>query len=349
MKKVLRLLIPLLVLAVGIGLWQAREGGGGLSDDSQLRLYGNVDMREVALAINGSGRIAEMLAREGEAVEKGQVLARLDADRQQAIADRAAAQVAAGEAGLARMLSGSRPEEISRAEAEMDAASAQAADAKRTAERLQDLSRQNLVSRQQADNAAAEAEAAMQRRKAASETLKLARLGPRQEDIDAARAALRADKAQLALAAKELADTTLIAPSVGIIRNRVLEPGDMASPQRPVFTLAITDPLWVRAYVSETDLGKLRPGMPATVSTDSFPGKQYRGWVGFISPTAEFTPQTVQTEEMRTQLVYQVRIQVCNPEGELRLGMPASVSIDLRSGELQNGAPAGNDPCHGQE
>lgn len=344
MKKVLRLLIPLLVLAVGIAIWQARRDGNGLSDGSQLRLYGNVDMREVALAINGSGRITEMLVREGEAVKKGQVLAGLDADRQQAIADRAAAQVAAAEAALARMLSGSRPEEITRAEAEMDASSAQAADAERTAGRLQSLSRQNLVSRQQADNAAASSEAAMQRKKAAFETLKLARLGPRQEDIDAARAALKADKAQLALARKELADTTLTAPSDGIIRNRILEPGDMASPQRPVYTLAIIDPLWVRAYVSETDLGKLRPGMPATVSTDSFPGKHYRGWVGFISPTAEFTPQSVQTEEMRTQLVYQVRIRVCNPEGELRLGMPASVSIDL-----QNSAPVGNDPCHGQE
>jgi len=343
MKKILRLLIPLLVVAAAVGIWKSNQGAGGGSDGASLQLYGNVDMREVSLAINGNGRIAAMDVREGEGVNKGQEMARLDADRQQAMADRAAAQVEAGQAVLNRMLAGSRPQDISRAEAELAGAEAQAADAGRTADRLQSLSRQNLASRQQADNAAAAAEAARQRVKAASELVKLARLGPRQEDIDAARAALKADQAQLALAVKELADTTLIAPADGVIRNRILEPGDMASPQRPVYTLAITDPLWVRAYVSESDLGRVRPGMRASVTTDSFPDKQYPGWVGYISPTAEFTPQTVQTEDMRTQLVYQVRIYVCNPGGELRLGMPASVAINLTQASA---TPAGDDPCH---
>jgi HlyD family secretion protein len=117
----------------------------------------------------------------------------------------------------------------------------------------------------------------------------------------------------------------------------------MAAPQRPVYTLAITDPLWVRAYVPETVLGRIRPGMAATVETDSFPGKHYRGWVGYISPTAEFTPQSVQTEQMRTQLVYQARVFVCSGQGQLRLGMPATVTIGLD----QPVTPAHNDPCKG--
>ena len=103
----------------------------------------------------------------------------------------------------------------------------------------------------------------------------------------------------------------------------------MASPVLPVFTLALDDPVWVRAYVDEPDLGKIQPGMKADVSTDSFPGKRYAGWIGFISPTAEFTPKPVETQDVRTKLVYEVRVFVHNPQGELRLGMPAVVTIPL--------------------
>jgi HlyD family secretion protein len=113
----------------------------------------------------------------------------------------------------------------------------------------------------------------------------------------------------------------------------------MASPQRPVYTLAMTDPLWVRVYVKESDLGRIRPGMRAEVATDSYPNKRYGAWVGYISPTAEFTPKSVETTEVRSSLVYQVRIFVCNPQGELRLGMPATVTIAL-------GQPATTDNEH---
>jgi len=158
-------------------------------------------------------------------------------------------------------------------------------------------------------------------------------LGPREEDIAAAKATLQANEGDLALAKRELADAKLYAPTNGIIQNRLLEPGDMASPQKPALTLALDDPLWVRAYVPETDLGKIRLGMKAEVTTDSFPGKKYDGWVGFISPTAEFTPKTVETTEVRTRLVYQVRVFVRNPQGELRLGMPAVTTIPLSQPE----------------
>ena len=103
----------------------------------------------------------------------------------------------------------------------------------------------------------------------------------------------------------------------------------MASPQRPVFTLALTNPIWIRAYVPQTDMGKIFPGMRAQINTDSYPDKTYEGWVGYISPTAEFTPKSVETPEVRTELVYQVRVYACNPRNELRLGMPATVTIPL--------------------
>jgi HlyD family secretion protein len=101
----------------------------------------------------------------------------------------------------------------------------------------------------------------------------------------------------------------------------------MVSPQTPVLTLALMDPLWVRAYVPEPDLGRIAEGMAAEVRTDSYPGKVYPGWVGFVSPRAEFTPKNVETTDLRTRLVYQVRVFVCDAQGELRLGIPATVTI----------------------
>ncbi|HKJ83084.1 MAG TPA: efflux RND transporter periplasmic adaptor subunit [Mariprofundaceae bacterium] len=343
-KRVLGGVLVLLVAGVVGGIWWWKAYQHENNHDA-LKLYGNVDVREVELAFNGNERIARMMVREGEQVQKGQLLAQLDTESLQANVDRAEAQVEAQQAVVDRMLAGSLPEDIRKARADLAAAEAQAQDAERTYQRLHKLSVRGLASKEQADNAMAAAKASRERVKASTELLSLVIKGPRKEDITAAQASLKAHKAELVLAKHALDDASLHAPSDGVIRNRILEPGDMATPQRPVYTLAITDPLWVRAYVSETDLGRVRPGMSATVSTDSFPGKRYRGWIGYISPTAEFTPQSVQTEEMRTHLVYQVRIYVCNPQGELRLGMPATVDIPIGPDQKTDNA---SDPCKAQ-
>ena len=147
--------------------------------------------------------------------------------------------------------------------------------------------------------------------------------------FEAARATYEAAVAAVALAQRQFDDTRLYAPSDGTVENRILQPGDMASPSTPVFTIALPSPLWVRAYVPEREVGRVRLGLAATISTDSYPGRVYHGWIGYISPTAEFTPKTVETPELRTALVYQMRVYVCDAQGELRLGMPATVHIDL--------------------
>ncbi|HEY2444363.1 MAG TPA: efflux RND transporter periplasmic adaptor subunit [Rhizomicrobium sp.] len=160
--------------------------------------------------------------------------------------------------------------------------------------------------------------------------------GVSRQDVDNAKAGFdaqtarkQADEAQLALLRQQLADAVLAAPSDATVRTRVMEPGEMASPTKPVFSLALTDPKWVRVYASETDLGKIHPGMKAAVYADSFPGRRFQGWVGFISPVAEFTPKSVETEDLRTSLVYEVRVFVHDPADQLRLGMPATVHIPL--------------------
>jgi HlyD family secretion protein len=150
-----------------------------------------------------------------------------------------------------------------------------------------------------------------------------------QANYDGALAQVQANAAQLALLRQQLADATLVAPTDATVRSRLLEPGDMASPSQPVLDLAITDPKWVRVYVAEPDLGKLHPGMKATVSVDSFPGRRFAGWIGFISSVAEFTPKTVETTDLRPSLVYEVRVFVKDPHDDLRLGMPATVHVPL--------------------
>ncbi len=345
MNKVLRgaLVFVLIGALAGAGIWLWRFNHGK-SRDNTLVLYGNVDIRQVELAFNDSQRIATMLVREGDRVKKGQLLAILETERLEYAVARFEGQVESQKQVVARLLAGSRPEEIRKARADTDAAIAQAANAALLAQRRGPLAAQNAVSKEEAEIAKYNAQATEAQLKSARETLQLAVIGPRVEDIASAKASFKALEADLALAKKELADAYLYAPSDGIIQDRILEPGDMVTPQKPVYTIALIDPLWVRAYVSEQDVGKLRPGMLAEVTTDSFPGKHYRAWVGFLSPTAQFTPKTVETTEIRTSLVYQVRVYVCNPEDELRLGMPATVHIRLDQ-PRQNGGPTPQDPC----
>jgi HlyD family secretion protein len=333
-KRAIRLAILLLLfVVVGVGIRFVLLQGQK-EPKNELVLYGNVDIRQVELAFNASERIAKIMVREGEAVKRGQLLAVLETVRLQHDVERAQSRVAAQRDEVAKLEAGTRVEEISRAKAEVDASRAQADDLERTYRRLLPLAEKKLIAPEQIDQARAKADAAKAVLQATVQALKLALAGPRMEDIAAARSQLKAFEAELGLAAQNLADASLYAPSGGIIQNRILEPGDMAFPQKTVFTLALIDPIWVRAYVPETDLGKLFPGMTAHVVTDSYADKTYPAWIGYISPVAEFTPKTVETPELRTRLVYQVRVYVCNSLNELRLGMPATVIIPLNQSRL---------------
>ena len=303
---------------------------------SEITLYGNLDLRQVELAFNGAERIDQVLASEGDHVHRGQILAVLDTGRLAPQAAQAEAQVAAQQQVVERLRHGSRPEEIAQTRANLAQVEADAVSAKARYERTRDLAQTSsgrALSRQDLDDAKAAADAAAAHADADRQALRLQVIGPRKEDIAQAEAQLASAQAQAALLRKQLADAQLIAPLDAVVRSRLAEPGEMASPQKPAFSLAITDPKWVRAYVSETDLGHVHPGMPATVTVDAFAGRAFSGWVGFISPVAEFTPKTVQTPDLRTSLVYEIRVFVKDPRDELRLGMPATVHLPLKTAE----------------
>jgi len=183
------------------------------------------------------------------------------------------------------------------------------------------------VSQQDIDNAESRLEVARAKAESTRKSLELVEIGPRKEDIVLAEKQVALANAEKALIQRQLDESELRSPIDAVVRARLLEPGDMASPQRPAFTLAITQPKWVRAFVPENRLGQIKPGMAATVATDSEPAKLMAARVGYISSVAEFTPKTVQTEELRTSLVYEVRFMVEDKEDRLRLGMPATVQL----------------------
>jgi len=329
-RKRVRILAGIAVLAAAACVWWLSTGKSTLRPSDALTLYGNVDIREIDLAFQGDQRIAEILVEEGDQVKKGEVLARMETDRLAAAVALARARLAQQEQVVARLRAGSRPEEVERTRADLAAAAGVLRNAELDYTRAQDLVKRRVDPQRLLDDRKAALDTARGRHESQKQTLQLALLGPRDEDIAAAVANGAANKAALALAEKNLADAELRAPAAAIVRDRIQEPGEIASPQRPALTLALTDPIWVRCYVPEPELGRIRLGSAATIHTDSFPDASYEGWVGYISPTAEFTPKSVETPDLRTRLVYQARVFVHNPNGELRLGMPATVVISLR-------------------
>ncbi len=331
------------IIAAGVGLWlRSRTAAAPV-----LVLYGNIDIREIAAAFNDNGPITRMLVQEGDRIKKGQLIAEIDDSRYAAALDQAEGQMRNQEQLLARLVAGSRPEEIAQAKATMEALEVVYQNDEINYRRAEALLHAAAGATRTRDDAKAALDAARQQYEAARQAYILAVKGPRDEDIAAQRAAYEAARGAVALDRRELADTRLYAPADGVIEARILEPGDMASPTTPVYTIAVADPLWVRAYVPEADLGNVKLGMRASIGADSYPGRAYRGWIGYLSPTAEFTPKTIESPELRTRLVYQLRVYVCDPSGDLRLGMPATVSIDLSrtrtTGEQEAGSACGAD------
>lgn len=326
MQKAKKLLVLLLLAGVGFVVW--RYFSAPIFEE--LVLYGNVDQRQVALAFIDSERIAEILIQEGAEVQPGQVLARLETRRLRDKIAVAEAQVASAAAALARLNNGTRPEEIDQARAAVASARAEQIFAEAQYKRYDDIwksSNGQALSKQDVDETQLQLDIARAKLVEQQKRLRLAEIGPRDEDIAEAGAVLRERQRSLEELRNRLDDAELKSPAHSMVNRRLLEPGDVATPQRAVFSLAILSPKWVRAYVAETNLGYIRPGIAAVVFTDSYPERGIVGTVGFISSEAEFTPKAVETTELRTSLVYEVRVYVEDPENVLRLGMPVTVKF----------------------
>ncbi len=328
MSTKVKIIGALCLIAAGVagGYWYYENH----QHSAELKLYGNVDIRQVELAFLWPERIKDVIVEEGDLVKKGQVLATQDTDTLLLQIQQAKAAVNAAYQTYLIQKNGSRPEEIAQAKANVDTAQSKLNLAQKDLERIKSIFKTTKgqgISQQNLDQAQAQLNVDKNQLIAAQKAFELVKIGPRKESIQQAYEQWQASKADLELLELKLRQSQLTAPLDAVVRNRYLQPGDMASSAKPVFSLAIYSPKWVRAYVNETDLGKVKPGEQAFVMIDSYPDRKIPGQVGFISSVAEFTPKTVQTPDLRTNLVYEVRILVDDKDNVLRLGMPATVTF----------------------
>ncbi|MHA1570136.1 MAG: efflux RND transporter periplasmic adaptor subunit [Alphaproteobacteria bacterium] len=306
--------------------WQRQQAQPAQS----LTLAGSIEARQVRPGFLVSGRIKVLHVDEGMFVKQGQLLAELD-DRDYRLAlQQVTAQRDAAAATLAALEAGSRPEEIRAAEAALAETEARLDFAGIELKRLQKLVAKKLASPEQLDRARTERKATRAARDRARQNLRLLRAGPRQEDIDRARAQLAAAEAALAIARQRLDYTRLRTPVAGIVSVRLAEAGNVVASGVPVFEIDDLQHPWVRAWLNERDLPRVTLGQPVTILTDGLSGQGFQGTLAYISPRAEFTPKTVETRALRVDLVYRIKVDVANPDGQLKLGMPVDLILSTR-------------------
>lgn len=370
--------LAVLVVAVGLaGAWASRRFLGG--PDGEIQVTGTIEALQVDVSAKITGRITALLVDAGQAVTKGQVLARLDVTELEAGARRAEAalrtaeaqlrdlqagarvwevnearaQVARAQARLKDLLAGSRAQEIQQAREALRGATATRELTERDYRRAQELYAKELIAAQEVDRTKQAWEVAVANERAAREKLSMVEAGFREQEIAQARAELRAAeerlalllagprpdavqaargqvaeaKAAVALAESRVREGTIVSPLTGIVLRKNLEGGEIANPGVPIVTLVDPADMWLRAYVSETEVGRIRVGNPAQVTVDAFPGRAFPGKIREIASEAEFTPKNVQTKKERTNLVFRVRIALPNTQGLLKPGMPADAAL----------------------
>ncbi|WP_343515104.1 secretion protein HlyD [Klebsiella quasipneumoniae] len=321
------LLIVILLAALGGGWWWYQS-----SRQQPLTLYGNVDIRTVNMSFRVGGRLASLTVDEGDSIRAGQTLGELDRAPYENALLQAQANVSTAQAQYDLMMAGYRSEEIAQAAAAVNQAQAAYDYAQNFYQRQLGLRASSAISANDLENARSSRDQAQATLKSAQDKLRQYRAGNRPQEIAQAKASLEQAQAALAQAKLDLHDTVLTAPSDGTLMTRAVEPGTMLNAGGTVLTLSLTHPVWVRAYVDEKNLGQAQPGQAVLLYTDSRPDKPYHGKIGFVSPSAEFTPKTVETPDLRTDLVYRLRIVVTDADGALRQGMPVTVSFDNGNG-----------------
>lgn len=299
------------------------------SQPNVLKLSGNIETHESIVGFKVSGRVVDLPIEEGQWVEPGALLAKLDtADyRQQLAMDEAAVRVQRTQLDLG--LAGSRPQQIQVAQQALADAKADLAQKQLDYTRAETLYREQVGSQVARDQAETNLKRAQTIARSTQEQYDQAVEGTRKEQLAVDRAQLVQAVQKAHLSRIYLDYTTLRAPKAGVILVRNAELGEVVAPNTPIITLGDLDHVWLRAYVNETDLGRIHWGQPVTVRTDSYPGKTYHGTISFISSKAEFTPKSVQTFEERVTLVYRVKIDLENSNHELKPGMPADAEIQL--------------------
>ncbi|MBI1921714.1 MAG: HlyD family efflux transporter periplasmic adaptor subunit [Geobacter sp.] len=306
-----------------------------------IKVSGNIEITVTELSFKVPGRVRERLVDEGETVRAGQLVARLD---EQDLANEVAlrqAQVEAARQVLAELEAGSRREEIGQAEAALSGAEAEERRAADDFSRQSALFEREVISKQKYDAAKAAFETARAHAREVREALALVRKGPRRERIEQGRAKLREAEQALNEAQLRLGYANLTSPVNGLVMAKHVEPGEQVNIGTSVVTIGNFGDTWMRAYIPETELGRIRVGQKVRITTDTWPDRLYEGTITFISGEAEFTPKNVQTEKERVKLVYRIKIAIPNPKMELKPGMPADGEILAGTGDWDPTGPKG--------
>lgn len=293
--------------------------------DETLTLYGNVDIRTVNLSFRVAGRLSSLSVDEGDSVKASDIVAKLDPAPYLNARNEALSAVESAQAQLDLLLAGYREEEIAQARSAVNQQQEAFIYAENFYKRQQQLSSSGAVAANDLENARTTRNQAQAALELAKHQLDQYQNGSRKQQIDQAKSNLAQAQASADQATLDLKDTELSAPANGIILTRVVEPGTMLSAGETVLNLSLMHPVWIRAYVDELNLHRAISGATVQIFTDSRPEKPYSGKIGFVATSAEFTPKNVETPELRTDLVYRLRIIVIDPDDALRQGMPVTL------------------------
>jgi HlyD family secretion protein len=324
-------LVVLVFIAAAIGgtlyyyffIWEKKEG------ETIIRVSGNIEATEADVGFKIPGRIVSRFYEEGDWVEKGKVLAKLDDEDLQQRLDLAKATLMSAQAKLSKLLAGSRPEELGQAEANLQQAQYDLRNKEIQYERMKSLYDRRVIPKETFDNAETSYKVAKATLQIATESYQLVKEGPRKEDIEDARAQVEQARVSLKLAETQLGYAVLYSPISGVVLVKSSEVGEVVNTGTSVLTVADIEHVWLKAYIPETELSKVKWGQEVIVTTDIRPTKEYKGRISFISSQAEFTPKQIQTEKERVTLVYRIKIDIPNPDRELKPGMPADAKILL--------------------
>lgn len=328
MRRILLIVVIVLVIAGLLYYYFTQDQKEG---NDVIKVSGNIETTEVGMGFKISGRIVSLTVQEGDWVERGKVLAKLEDEDLRHRFELARAVLNSAQAKLSKLLAGSRPEEIREAEAVLFQAKSDLENKQAHYERMKPLFGRGIIPKETLDNAEAGYKIAKASFQKATENYLLVKEGPRKEDIEDARAQVEQARASLKLAETQLGYAVLYSPHSGVVLVKAGEKGEVVNPGTSVLTLADLENVWLKAYIPETDLSRVKWGQEVIVTTDLQPKKEYKGKISFISSQAEFTPKSIQTEKERVTLVYRIKVDIPNPDRELKPGMPADGRILLES------------------
>jgi HlyD family secretion protein len=320
-KRIVIILAPVLTVAIAVTVWLHYRNGNAQS--GRIFVSGNIEATEVDLSFRLSGQIKTRPVDEGDRVEKDQVVATLDTDTLVTQKGSLEADLANVRAVLDELEEGTRKEEIEAARATFKGAESRLKNARDEYERYQGLYKEKAISGSMFDARETTYKVAMEDYNNALQRLTELEIGPREQQIRAARARLERARWDLKKLELDIEHSVLTTPVSGVVLVKANEVGEVVLPGATVLTVAAIDEVWLKGYVGEQDLGRVKLGQKAEITTDSYPNKIYPGTVTFISSRAEFTPKNVQTKEERVKQVYRVKVTIKNPDQELKIGMPA--------------------------